>query len=60
MQNPLVSIIIPLYNAENYIKETIQCLHKQTHSNIEIIVVDDHSMKSSFSSIVKSIIALRF
>lgn len=40
---PLVSVCIPTYNGENYIKETIECAINQTYRNIEIIITDDQS-----------------
>lgn len=39
----LVSVIIPVYKAEQYIAETVQCVLDQTHSNFELILVDDGS-----------------
>jgi len=44
MTDPKVSILIPLYNSEEYIAETIDSCLNQTYDNIEIIIVDDGSI----------------
>lgn len=49
MGNPLVSIIIPLYNYQNYISDCIQSIINQNYSNYEIIVVDDCSSDNSYN-----------
>lgn len=43
----LVSVIIPVFNAEDFIEETLRCVDEQTYSNIEVIVVNDGSKDSS-------------
>lgn len=47
MQDGLVSIIVPVYNAGSYIEETIQMVEKQTFPNWELILVDDSSSDNS-------------
>lgn len=42
-----ISIIIPVYNAENYISTCIQSIKEQTFKNIEIILIDDGSTDNS-------------
>lgn len=46
-QKDLISIIVPVYNVEKYIKRCVHSLQKQTYGNIEIILIDDGSMDKS-------------
>lgn len=43
MEQPLISIILPVYGVEQYIEKCIQSLVDQTYRNIEILLVDDGS-----------------
>lgn len=42
-KNPLISIIVPVYNVENYLFETITSVINQTYKNWELLLIDDKS-----------------
>ena len=44
---PLVSVVIPSYNHESYVKECINGVVNQSYRNIELIIIDDYSADDS-------------
>lgn len=46
-EQPLVSVVVPVYNTEKYISDCLESLLAQTEKNIEILVVDDGSSDDS-------------
>ena len=43
----LVTIVVPVYNVENYLSRCIQTLERQIYDNLEIIFIDDGSTDNS-------------
>lgn len=50
----LISVIVPVYNVENYIEETIACVEAQTYSDWELLLVEDCSTDRSLEVIRRS------
>ena len=53
---PIVSIIIPIYNVEKYIKQCLESCINQTYKNFEVIIIDDKSTDQTLS-ITKNILS---
>ena len=51
--NPTISVVMPVYNAEKYVREAIESILNQTFENFEFIIIDDGSIDGS-AEIVKS------
>ena len=54
---PLVSVVIPCYNHEKFVQDSIQSVIDQTYQNIELIIIDDGSKDRSVETIQQMILA---
>jgi alpha-1,3-rhamnosyltransferase len=55
LKKPLVSICIPVYNHDNFIKDSVLSVINQTYKNIELIIINDGSTDGSHKEILKLI-----
>ncbi|WP_430934762.1 glycosyltransferase family 2 protein [Saccharicrinis sp. 156] len=46
---PLVSVIIPCFNPEKFIAQTLNSVLQQTYKSLEILIIDDHSTDNSYA-----------
>lgn len=47
MPTPKISVIVPVYNSEKFLRKSLDSIRFQTYSNLEIICVDDESTDNS-------------
>lgn len=49
MQHPLVTILIPVYNASNFLPQCLNSVLSQTYDNLQVVLIDDGSTDNSWS-----------
>ena len=55
LKQPLISIVMPVYNAEKFLSQSIESVLKQTYTNFELIIIDDYSTDNS-AKIIKELL----
>lgn len=53
MRKPLVSVLIPNYNYDRYLKECLESVLAQTYDNIEVIISDNRSTDKSYETMIR-------
>ena len=56
MPLPMISVLMPVYNAELYVGEAIESILNQTYKNFEFIIIDDGSTDNSLN--IKNLIKI--
>lgn len=51
MDSPLISVVIPVYNGSNYMREAVESVLAQTYTNYEILLIDDGSKDNTWEII---------
>lgn len=52
--NPLVSVVLPVYNGGDFLSEAVESIFSQDHTNLELLLIDDHSTDNAVVALGKS------
>lgn len=52
--NPLVSVVLPVYNGGQFLSHAVDSILSQTHENFELLLIDDHSTDSAIGELDRS------
>ncbi len=52
MENPAISVLMPVYNAENYINKSIESILKQSYTKFELLIINDGSTDKTLDIIL--------
>ena len=52
-EKPLISVIVPVFNGQDYLEKCIESIEKQTYKNLEIIIINDGSTDDTAAVCVK-------
>ena len=51
MNQELISIVVPIYNVENYLRQCLDSILNQTYQNFEVLLINDGSPDNSLTSV---------
>ena len=50
---PTITVLMPVFNCEQYIEEAIKCILNQTYTDFELLIIDDASTDQSLAKVEK-------
>ena len=51
-KQPLITVLIPVYNVEKFVKSAISSITNQSYKNLQIIVIDDCSTDNTYNTVL--------
>lgn len=54
MMGPLVTVVLPVHNGGSFLSQAVDSILSQTHANLELLLIDDHSTDAAIAALDKS------